>query len=98
MKEGLAMNVEIKPFYALPCSTEVFTINGIDADTDYFGHSEDTERGNTAPYGCGCRKFIGDDDRMSEAMEKYGITANEFYEVQDMLVSELHVGGCGLCI
>lgn len=30
------MNVKIKPFDALPCSAKVFTINGIDADTDYF--------------------------------------------------------------
>lgn len=92
------MNVEIKPFSALPCCTKVFTINGIDADTGYFGHSEDTDRDNAAPYGCGCREFIRDDDRMNKAMEKYGITANEFYEVQDMLVSELYVGGCGCCV
>ena len=92
------MNVEIRPFYALPCHTEVFTINGIDADASCFGYSEDTDRDNAAPYGCGCREFIRDDDRMNEAMEKYGITANEFYEVQDMLVSELHVGSCGWCI
>lgn len=92
------MNVKIKPFNALPCKTKVFTINGIDADTDYFGYSEDTDSGNAEPYGCGCMEFIRDDDRMKEAMEKYGITANEFYEVQDMLVSELYVGSCGWCI
>lgn len=92
------MNVKIKPFNALPCSTEVFTINGIDADTSYFGDSEDTDRDNAEQYGCGCMEFIPRDDDMSEAMERYGISADEFHEIQDMLVDKLYVGGCGWCI
>ena len=92
------MNVEIKPFNSLPCRPRVFTINGINANTDYFGHSEDTNRDIAEPYGCGCSEFVPNDDDMSAAMEMYGISADEFHEIQDMLVDKLSVGYCVCCI
>lgn len=92
------MNVEIETYNALPCETKMFYINGVSADTDDFGHSEDTDRYNAEPYGCGCRQFISSDDSMAEAMARYGISESEFHEVQDMLESKLYVGSCGCCI
>ena len=92
------MNIEIETYSALPCSTKTFRINGIDADEDDFGSMEDTDIENAPEYGCGCKEFIPHDDRISEAMERYGITADEFYEIQSALESALYVGSCGWCI
>ena len=92
------MNIEIETYRAFPCRTETFRINGIDAFQSNFGSMEDTDIENAPKYGCGCMKFIPLDDRMSEAMWRYGITADEFYEVQSALESALYVGRCCWCI
>jgi hypothetical protein len=50
-------------------------------------------------YGCVNRVFkpYDDEEYKNEAMVKYGITENEYYEIQDKLESELCVGECGWC-
>lgn len=40
------MEVKIKPFDALPCALEVFTINSINADQDDFGVGRDVDEYN----------------------------------------------------
>ena len=35
------LNIDIKPYSALPCELEVFRINGIKADIDDFGNNYD---------------------------------------------------------
>ena len=92
------MDIQAVPFHALPCRLQIFTINGVDAQTELFGYIEDTDRENAEPYGCGYCEFISSNDHKKEAMETYGITEEEFEEVQYELREVLRVGPCGWCI
>ena len=47
------MKLIIKPFHALPCELEVFTINGSAADYRDFGNAFDHNEKERKPYGCG---------------------------------------------
>ena len=93
------MNVIIKPYYALPCELETFTINGKDAYKNDFGYSTDFgDELNRYEYGCGNMKFISYDTPIEGLLEEYGITINEYNEICEMLEVNLHVGECGWCI
>lgn len=94
------MQVEIKACHALPCEDNVFNINGIEACRDYFGSMEDTDPYMAEPYGCGCMEFIKSTnvEDKNTAMEKYNITEEEYYKIQDMLTEIFYVGSCGWCI
>lgn len=46
------MKLIIKPFHSLPCKLEVFTINGIAANSRDFGDVYDHNEKAKEPYGC----------------------------------------------
>lgn len=91
------MDIVIKPCGSLPCELEEFKINGKKADKDDFGEKDGV---CTIDYGCVCRTFVVEDDenRISNTMEKYGLTREEFNDVAQRLESVLDVGRCWLCV
>lgn len=72
------LSVEIETYSCLPCRTERFVINGIDASVGDFWAMDDTDWRNAEPYGCGCMEFIPDETCMKDAVKKYNITEAEF--------------------
>ena len=100
------MTYEIKPYYALPCELEVFTINGIKADKNDFGTSgdnpdpwDDSDYGDDIEtWGCKNYIFIPNTKPQEGVLERYGITFEEWKEICDQLECKLHVGTCGWCI
>lgn len=94
------VDVVIKPYDALPCHAQVFTINGKPADTGYFGSNQDTRSWEAEPYACACNEFIPSRNRkdMETAMKLYNITEADYYHIQEELESALYVGGCGWCV
>lgn len=93
------VEVCIKPFHALPCATETFTINGKDASSYNFGMGEDIDPENAPDYGCGYRVFKRTEDQaeIEETMNKYSLTREEFDRICRLLEEELFVGECGWC-
>ena len=91
------VKVVAKAYHALPCSLEVFTINGENAYTDDFGDSYDDSPEDAEPYGCGCHVFKGKMPT-TEVLNKYGISLSEYSEIVTILETELFVGNCGWCI
>jgi hypothetical protein len=91
------LDLIITTHYALPCSCEKFTINGIDADSYDFGESEDIRPDLAEPYGCGSHEFA---PKMptQEVLNKYNINVDEYAEIAGELQSALYVGQCGWCI
>lgn len=89
------MKVEMSGPY---CSElRVFRINGIEADTDDFGVSEDREPEAAPPYGCGDRKFYTYECPSKEVLKKYHITSSEWEEIGEKLEAMLDWGRCALC-
>ena len=93
-ERGISMNLEIKSNGM--CGLSVFRINGIDADTDDFGESYDSDAGNRPDYGCGNRTFRYIESTES-VLAKYGITKSEYDEICDELSVELYIGQCARC-
>lgn len=94
------VDVVIKPYGALPCAAEVFTINGQSADTMYFGSNTDTRSWEADPYACACNEFIPSEDKqdIAKAMKLYNITEEDYHYIQEELRTALYVGGCGWCV
>lgn len=92
------MDIVIRPYSALPCATEVFNINGINADIEDFGSMTDTNHFEAEPYSCACMEFIPNDNHMEMVMNKYEISKEEFREIQEKLEEKMYVGSCGWCI
>ncbi len=90
------MELVIKPFQALPCELEKFTINGKDAKSMDFGDTYDHCEEDAGPYGCRDMYFEPKPPRY-EVLHKYGITVVEYFYICNQLVIELCVGSCGLC-
>ena len=90
----------IKPYRSLPCATEIFTINGIDAYFGDFGCGTDIDPENAPDYGCGCHIFESTEDsvEIEKAMNKYSLTREEFDGICKLLEEELFVGECGWCV
>ena len=89
------MDLKLK-IYACLCSTEVFIINGIDADYDDFGEKYD--RVSDAEYsGCADMQFTGKDST-PEILAKYSITQSEYDEVVSELSEKLSFGSCDWCV
>ena len=90
------MELVIKKFKCLPCSLEVFTINGQNADRDDFGSVFDHDELNAQPYCCKDMRFeskpIG-----KGILKKYGITDKEYKYICNELQQILNVGSCGWC-
>ena len=87
------LELEIKPYSALPCALEVFKINGQDADLEDFG--------STCTCGdCMLSECCSDFEKIkptNEVLQKYGISGSQFYQICDELKEELHVAYCGWC-
>ena len=92
------MEVKMKPYGALPCSLQEFTINGIRADQDDFGEGGDSSPETAEPYGCGCWEFKADRTPKQEVLDKYGITKEEYLTICDQLEDKVMVGECGWCV
>ena len=91
------MELVIEQMYALPCSLEVFTINGKTAYQDDFGDTYDHGSESAEEYECGDMHF----DRKpptKEVLDKYNITEKEYDTICDELEDKLYVGGCGWCV
>ena len=91
------MEIIIKPYHALPCELQDFTINGIQADKNDFGFTQDSDRENAPEYGCGWMEFTSIMPT-NEVLEKYNITLDEYNQICEQLESKLCVGTCGWCI
>lgn len=91
------IDLVIEPYDALPCELAEFKINGIPADKNDFGFSQDDgDREDVEPYCCSCNKFTSVESN-PDVLKKYGITEEEYGEICDRLEEELYVGACGWC-
>lgn len=86
--------VEIKPYHALPCELEVFTINGKEADEEDFGNK--SIGGDCMECTCGCI-FKKHAQPKQEVLKKYGITPKMYDKICEQLEEELQVSFCGWC-
>lgn len=91
------MKINIKPFHALPCRLEVFTINGKSAEQDDFGSMYDHDTESAEPYACADMHFEPKPPT-KEVLEKYNITEEEYCNICDELENKLCVGRCGWCV
>ena len=95
LKKNKYIDLKLKIYECL-CSTEVFIINGVDADYDDFGEKYD--RGSDAEdYTCDDMQFTGKDST-PKILEKYSITQSEYDEVVSELSEKLSFGSCGWCV
>jgi hypothetical protein len=90
--------VEIKSYRGLPCSTEIFKINGKHADVEEFGEGGDEAPCMAEPYGCGDYRFTPYRTPPAGVCERYGITEEEWGQIADGLSDVQHVGTCGWCV
>lgn len=95
------MNVEAKPFGALPCELETFKINGVECQKNWF-ISMDSDN---CPEGCegyDCHNMHAvalDLDEVRHSIKgKIDLDDNEILKVQTILVEVLNVGDCGWCV
>ena len=86
----------IKPFHALPCELEIFTINDKSADSSDFGDTFDHDIVRAEPYICG-DMYFEPKPPTKEVLDKYNITEQEYYNICNELEDKLHVGRCGWC-
>ena len=94
MKE---MKLIIKPYDALPCELETFTINSNTADSSDFGDTFDHNKELKEHYGCGDMRFEPQSPT-KEVLAKYTITEEEYNKICDELEDKLCVGRCGWCV
>lgn len=90
------MKLELE-IYGCLCSTKIFRINGIEADTDDFGEKYDEEPYDAPEFGCGYMQFHPYSPN-PQVMKKYHINAQEWYEICDKLANGLSFGYCGWCV
>ena len=91
------MELVIEPMNALPCSLEVFTIDGQTAYQGDFGDTYDHDAESAEEYECEDMHF----DRKpptKEVLDKYNITEKEYDTICDKLEDKLYVGRCGWCV
>lgn len=92
--EKQELNVVIEPLDMLPCALKIFTINGKEAYASEFGESFS----NGSCMGNGCNnEFRAFSKADRSIMRKYGITAQQFFEIGEKLEDKLYVYGCGCC-
>lgn len=91
------MELVIKPFRSLPCELEEFTINGKAANSRDFGDIFDHNEAERKPYGCGDMRF---EPKLpiSEVLQRYNITVDEYNTICKELGYKLHVGKCNWCV
>lgn len=87
------MELEIRPYRCLPCSLEVFKINGIVALEEDFGEKD--------IYGdcmeCECHCEFKPTLPTSDILSRYGICVEEYAEICEELKDALYVSACGWC-
>ena len=91
------MELVIKPFRSLPCSLEVFTINGNSANQYDFGDIYDHDIERAEPYACADMHF-DQKPPTKKVLDKYNLTKEEYYNICNELKCKLYVGHCGWCI
>jgi hypothetical protein len=96
------MNIIIKPYTSLPCRLDVFTIDDIDADMDWFVNSYDHRADIAEPYCCEDRR--ADNLNIVEVRTNIkntpfeNLTDEDIIIIQRKLCDELAIGSCGWCI
>ena len=91
------MEIKAVPYDCLPCRLSEFTINGIEADQDDFGDTEDVYRGlNPTDYCCDNMQFVPR-DATEDVLAKYGITREDYELVCRDLLDLFNIGFCGWC-
>lgn len=91
------MKLKIKTHHALPCRTEVFTINGKGAEQNDFGDTYDHHCEDAEPYACADMHF-DPKPPTEEVLNRYNITEEEYYNICNELECKLCVGSCGWCV
>lgn len=99
------IEIKVVPYNALQCEAETFTINGAPADKSDFGSNEnvasfDYEYGEWADenWACADNRFIPRKEIPEGVLEQYGITEEQYREIQEKLVDQFNVGSCGWCV
>lgn len=86
------MELKIKTHHALPCRTEVFTINGKSAEQNDFGDTYDHHHEDAEPYACADMHF-DPKPPTKEVLNRYNITEEEYYNICNELECKLCVVG-----
>ena len=98
---------DMQTYEALPCALNgEYYINGVYLESDDFGESYDDDEdydysdNEDMYYGCVNRVFKVwiDEGHLMAAIEKYNITQEEYFDIQNKLADLLYVGECGWCI
>lgn len=98
------MELIIKKIDSLPCCTEKFTINGIDAEKNDFGEGYDNRNYCTVDYSdaiarWGCVNRVWKRKHSTpEVLSKYNITQDEYNTIVLELEEKLSIGRCGWCV
>lgn len=90
------MELVIKPFDALPCKLETFTINGKEAESEDFGFTIDPFEGDKEPGSCIDMHFESIPPK-PEVLKCYNITTDEYDVICKKLEEKLCVGECIWC-
>ncbi len=90
------MKLKLEIFDSL-CATELFVVNGINADSCDFGIQGDNGEDDEEDYGCGNMVFERKADT-NEILKKYNITKEEYEKIAEKLERRLSFGCCGWCV
>lgn len=90
------MELKIKTHHALPCRTEVFTINGKSAEQNDFGDTYDHHHEDAEPYACADMHF-DPKPPTKEVLNRYNITEEEYRVICYELKRVLREGKCDSC-
>lgn len=87
------MKLTLNVYHSLPCKTEIFIINGIEANYEDFVVLTLDSDGN---YGC----YAGLENKLptNDILKKYKIDVDEYAKVCNKLNKELVHGHCSWCL
>lgn len=88
------MKLIISSHYALPCRTDKFYINDIEAFEGDFGETEIF--GGSCIDGKCCATFIPKQPRQ-DVLDKYNISVYDYLTICNKLMNKLCVRNCGWC-
>ena len=100
-QDNREIKIKLEVYSALPCATETFTINGIEADKDWFVSNYDNGDGEEIEYGCNNRVtdlLSIEEVRQNLPDELKSLTDDEIVKIQNELEEKLVSGGCGWCV
>ena len=83
--------------YGALCSTSLFTVNGITADSNDFGEQYDRDKEGAEDYACGDMHFTPKAST-KEILTKYAIDEEEYQRIAGQLEEKLSFGRCGWCV